>query len=127
MMADANLEKWSSALSLFSTASVPTASLLCSKMYQSNKTFLFYSEGATNTYHVSQQTPATQIPSCKPVCPVALTLSLLSEDLGWHRKSSMPTPTGFCKVSHAASFRKDHHSSRQQLSMGKRILEIFFG
>lgn len=90
MMADANLEKWSSALSLLSTVSVPTASLLCSKMYQSSKAFLFYSQGATNTYCVSQQTPAMEIRSHKAVCPVAQTLPLFSEDLGWHRKAPCP-------------------------------------
>lgn len=122
--ADANLEKWSSALSLLSTASVPTASLLCPEMYARNKTFPFYSQGATNTHHVSQQTPAIQILLYKPVCPVAQTLPLFPDDLGWHTKNSMPTPTGF-NISHAASFKKDHNSSRQQLSMGKYILEIF--
>lgn len=125
MMADANLEKWSSALSVLSTAAAPTASLLCSETYQSSKTFPFYSQGATNTSDVSQQTPAIQIPLCKPVHPVAQTLPLPSEDLGWHRKNFMPTPTSFFKFSHAISFRKDYHPSRQQLSMGKLILEIF--
>lgn len=90
MMADANLEKWSSALSLLSTASVPTASLLCSKMYQSSKTFLFYSQGATNTYCVSQQTPAIQTPSCKAVCPVAQTLPY-SQSI-WDDTEKAPRP-----------------------------------
>lgn len=124
MMADANLEKWSSALSPLSTASVPTASLLCPEMYQRNKTFPFYSQGATNTHHVSQQTPAIQILLWNPVCRVAQTLPLVPEDLGWHRKNSMLTPTGCFNISHAASFRKDHNPSKQQLSTGKHILEI---
>ena len=84
-MTDAYLEMWSSALSLFSTASTKTATLLCSEMYQRNEAFTFYSQWATNTYHIPQPTPAIQIPLCKPALPVAQTLALFSEDLGWHR------------------------------------------
>lgn len=85
MTTDANLKKRSSALRLFSTPSTTTATLLCSETYQRNKTFTFYSQLATNTYHISQPAPAVQILLCKPALPVAQTLALFSEDLGWHR------------------------------------------
>lgn len=82
MTTDANLKKRSSALSLFSTASTATVTLLCSEMYQRNKTFTFYSQQATNMYRVSQPTPAVQIPLYKPAFPVVQTRALFSEDLG---------------------------------------------
>lgn len=99
MTTDANLEKWSSALSLFSTASTATATLLCSEMYQRNKTFTFYSQQATNSYRVSQPTSAAQIPLYKPAFPVAQTLALFSEDLGWHRNLRAHIYGLLCSVS----------------------------
>lgn len=85
MTTDANLEKRSSALRLFSTAFTTTATLFCSETYQRNKTFTFYSQWTTNAYHVSQPAPAVQIPLCAPALPMAPTLALFSKDLGWHK------------------------------------------
>lgn len=69
------LEKWSCALSLFSTIFITTATFLYSETYQRNNTFTLYRQGSTNIYHVSQPAPAVQVPLCNSALPVAPTLS----------------------------------------------------